>query len=129
MLACHAKHKLASKTLVTARDFANEPFIAMSAGNSMHTFLGEICEKENVNLKIAIQSDDPYYVRKYLDEGLGLAFVPAISWKNTLSKNTLLKNIGAYSRNTFVFYDDAKFLSLSQKQFLQALITTFENER
>ena len=128
MLACHATHALAKKTALTSTDFINEPFIAMSAGNSMHTLLNGICAKENLRLKIAIQSDDPYYVRKYLDEGLGLAFVPSISWKNTLSQNTTLKPFGAYTRDTFVFYDDARFMTLAQKQFLQTLISTFEKE-
>ena len=128
LLACHRTHPFASQETVSPNALDNQPFIAMSAGNSMHEILTRICEQENVTLKIAIQSDDPYYVKKYLDEGLGLAFVPSVSWKNTLSKNTLLKPFGAYARDTFVFYDEPKFLSFAQKEFLQTLITTFQKE-
>lgn len=128
VLACNRNHALASKRDVSAKDLANEEFIAMSAGNSLHGILTRICEREKLSPKIAIQSDDPFYVKKYLDEGLGLAFVPAISWRGTFSENTILKPFGDYARDTFVFYDEAKFMPNIQKNFLKELKTTFEKE-
>lgn len=128
MLACHAKHPLAIKEEIRASELLSEPFIAMSAGNSMHGVLSRICERENVKFKIAIQSDDPFYVRKYLDEGLGIAFVPAISWRGTLSKNVVLKSFGAYNRETYVFYDETRFMPFIQKEFLSSLKTAFETQ-
>lgn len=128
MLACHKKHKFASAPHVSTRDLAQEEFISMSQGNSLHTLLTEICAQEGITPKIAIQSDDPFYVRKYLDEKLGLAFVPAISWRGTFSENTVLKPFGDYVRNTFVFYDNPQFMPKIQKQFLKYLKTAFEQE-
>ena len=128
MLACHAKHPLAIKEEIRASELLNEPFIAMSAGNSMHGVLSRICERENVKFKIAIQSDDPFYVRKYLDENLGIAFVPATSWRGTLSSNVVLKRFGAYTRETFVSYDESGFMPFIQKEFLSTLKSAFENQ-
>ncbi len=128
MLACHATHPLAEKEIVHASELAGEPFIAMSAGNSMHGVLSRICERENVKFKIAIQSDDPFYVRKYLDENLGIAFVPKISWQGTLSQDVVLRNFGAYTRETFVFYDEARFMPFIQKEFLSSLKSAFEKQ-
>lgn len=129
MLACNRLHKLANAETIKANDLANEEFISMSAGNSLHDILRLISERENLALKVAIQSDDPFYVKKYIDEGLGLTFVPAVSWRGTLSKNTILKPFGEYIRKTFVFYDDIQFMPNIQKQFLNHLKATFEKEK
>ncbi len=129
MLACNRLHKLANAETIKANDLANEEFISMSAGNSLHDILRLISERENLVLKVAIQSDDPFYVKKYIDEGLGLTFVPAVSWRGTLSKNTILKPFGEYIRKTFVFYDDIQFMPNIQKQFLNHLKATFEKEK
>lgn len=129
LLACNRKHKFADKPAVSAKELAGEDFIAMSAGNSLHDILTHICQREGFSPKIAIQSDDPFYVRKYLDEGLGITFVPASSWRGTFSENTLLKPFGEYARDTFVFYDDAKFMPNIQKKFLAELIKAFDKEK
>ncbi|MBQ8295268.1 MAG: LysR family transcriptional regulator [Clostridia bacterium] len=128
MLACHKKHKLANVLSITANDLRNEDFISMSAGNSLHSVLMEISTCENFAPKIAIQSDDPFYVRKYVDEKLGLAFIPAVSWQGSFSENTLLKPFGNYRRNTFVFYDDPQFMPNIQKLFLSYLKQVFQQE-
>lgn len=129
VLACHKKHKLASLAKISAQELMDEEFISMSAGNSLHTCLIAIGEKEGFAPKIAIQSDDPYYVRKYLDEGLGIAFVPSVSWRGTFSENVLLIPFGDYTRETFVFHDAPTFMPNVQKKFLSYLKRSFETEK
>ncbi|MBQ7879039.1 MAG: LysR family transcriptional regulator [Clostridia bacterium] len=129
LLACHRSHPLAQKTEIVVDDLKNEEFIAMSAGNSLHYILTDICTDAGFTPKIAIQSDDPFYLRKYLDEGLGIAIVPQISWRGSFSENVCLKPFGEYVRDTYVWFDEPKFLPRIQKQFLAYLKQAFDNEK
>ncbi len=129
VLACHKKHRLAALSKVTPQDLVHEEFISMSAGNSLHACLTDIGESAGFTPKIAIQSDDPYYVRKYLDEGLGIAFVPSVSWRGTFSENVLFIPFGSYTRETFVFHDTLPFMPSIQKKFLSYLKHSFETEK
>lgn len=127
VLACHKTHPLANKK-ITAKALSDEEFISMSAGNSLHAVLTDIAKREGFAPKIAIQSDDPFYVRKYLDEGLGVALVPEISWRGAFSENILLKALDGYTRDTYVFSDQPAFMPHLQKQFLTYLKKAFAKE-
>lgn len=127
-LACHSKNPLAKKADIQADDLKGQDFIAMSAGNSLHEVLTSVSAATGFTPRIAIQSDDPFYVRKYLDENLGIALVPEISWRGTFSKNVRLKPFGNFTRDTYVFFDDAQFMPHIQRQFLAYLKKAFEKE-
>lgn len=129
VLALHQSHPLARKRKVAVNDLKNEEFVAMSAGNSLCDILAQICTDAGFLPKIAIQCDDPFYVRKYLNEGLGVTFVPQISWRGTFNENVRMKAVGAYTRDTFVWCDELLFLSQIQKRFLTHLKATFDRER
>ncbi len=127
-LACNNLHPLASIPKITRKHLFEKEFIAMSAGNSLHDILMQINQQESLSLKITIQSDDPFYVKKYLDENLGLAFVPMISWRGTFTEKVIFKPFGDYTRNTFVWHDDPAYMPDIHKTFLSFLQNSFEKE-
>lgn len=88
---------------LTARDLQHKPFITMSAGNSLHTLTEEICRKLGFQPRIALQSDDPFYIRKCVELGLGLAFVPMVSWKGQFSDDVTFHNLGDHTRDVFLY--------------------------
>ncbi|MBQ3505237.1 MAG: LysR family transcriptional regulator [Clostridia bacterium] len=129
MLACHKSHPLANRSCVSALDLKDEEFISMTAGNSLHDVLTDISKRAGFTPKIAIQSDDPFYVRKYLDEGLGISLVPAVSWRGTFSENIRLVDLGAYTRDTYVWHDTPALMPALHRKFLSYLKTAFKNEK
>ncbi len=78
------------------------PFITMSRGNSLYAITEEICAAIGFRPCIALESEDPFYIRKCVELGLGLAFVPALSWKGQLSRNIVMKSPVTYMRNIYV---------------------------
>ena len=56
----------------------------MYQGNSMHRITQDCCRRAGFEPNIIIESDDPQYLRKYIEMDFGLAFVPEISWKGQM---------------------------------------------
>lgn len=102
-IALAAKKNLLPNTPLTARDLQHKPFITMSAGNSLHTLTEEICRKMGFQPRIALQSDDPFYIRKCVELGLGIAFVPMVSWKGQFSDAVTFHDLGDHTRDVFLY--------------------------
>lgn len=98
-----AKRELLHTTSLTAQELQHKPFITMSAGNSLHTLTEEICRKLGFQPRIALQSDDPFYIRKCVELGLGLAFVPMVSWKGQFSDDVTFYDLGDHTRDVFLY--------------------------
>ncbi len=67
-------------------DLEGVPFITMSQNSSLYRITEEICLSCGFVPNIVIESDDPYYVRKYISEDFGIALFPEKSWKFDMEK-------------------------------------------
>lgn len=122
MLAVRADSEFAKSSSVNVSELANAPFVTMSEKSSIYHITFAICRDHGFAPKIAMQSDDPFYVRKCVELGLGVAFVPAFSWQGQFSDSIVLKDVLGYKRNTYVYTNPQKYLPLCAKRFLSMLI-------
>lgn len=109
-------------------DIENEPFISLGKGTRLHTLTEQFCTSLGFVPNIELQTDDPYYVRKYLEMGLGVAVFPEKSWAEMLSPEIKLRDVGFPMRKNYVFMERDKNLSASEKAFLEILISTFKEQ-
>lgn len=79
------------------------PFVTMRSGNSMYEITKMICNQLGFEPNIVLQSEDPFYIRKCIELGLGIAIVPELSWRGQLSETVSLKKIGEFKRKIFVY--------------------------
>lgn len=96
--------------VITAKDLRTKPFITMNAGNSLYKATREICGSMGFAPRIALQSEDPLYVRKCIELGLGIAFVPSYSWRDEFSDEVVLQKLGEYTRNIYVYRRNDRYL-------------------
>lgn len=77
----------------------------MPQGSSLRYYTDTLCNNAGFIPNIAIESDDPYYIREYLKLGLGIAFVPEFSWKGLFPNNISLVTLNTNNvyRETKVF--------------------------
>ena len=80
-----------------------------------------MCAEAGFVPNIAIQTDDPFYLRKYIEMGLGIAFVPTLSWRGLFSDNIVLKGIENTRRTTYAFLPKRKYVKSSVRAFLELL--------
>lgn len=103
IVLAHSKEFLSEKVPLSAETLSLKPFITMATGNNLHRFTQEICHDLGFVPRIALQSEDPTYVRKCVELGLGAAFVPSYSWRGMLSENVVLRDIGDYTRDIYLY--------------------------
>ena len=86
------------------------------------------CAAFHFRPRIAIQSDDPFYIRKCVELGLGVAIVPMISWKGQFGEQITLKPLKGFVRNSFVYYDSRKYMPVCVKRFLNDLFLECQHQ-
>ena len=122
LLAMKKDNPLVNKSEITVKDLENEKFITMSNKSGIYNLTNEICNDEGFVPNIVIQSDDPDYIRKYIEMGLGISFVPSLSWKGTFSENVVCRQLVNIKRYSFVYLNTQKYISKSTYAFLDMLL-------
>lgn len=102
-LAVHKDNQLSHHTSVSTKQLKNEKFICMPKSSSLRNCMDNFFRQNNIDPIIAIECDDPQYIRKYIKIGLGVTLFPSISWKDQINDDIkLLKiNDGLY-RDSYI---------------------------
>ena len=99
-----------SNKKLTLSELCDQPFISMCEGSSLKRLTLEYCQKAGFNPNIVIESDDPFYIRNYLELNLGIALIPELSWKGQLSDDITFLNVIDFkqTRVTYVYFNKLK---------------------
>ena len=123
VLALREDDPLAAKETLCAADLQERPFITMNSGDSIHTVTRSVCGAMGFSPRIAIQSDDPFYIRQCVELGLGVSVIPSLSWRGQFSQKVLFKKLLGSMRKTYVFYQKhphpiaMEFIELIRQEF------------
>ena len=117
----------ADSPLILDSDFSlasctDASFITMTEKSSILALTRKICSDFGFEPRITIRSDDPFYVRKCVELGLGVAIVPSFSWKGQFSEDVKLYELEGYSRDTYMYINSNKYVNRSVKEFCSMLI-------
>ena len=123
MVAVSNNNHLAKYKTVDPIELKEEKFIMMDENSSMNEVSQKICKSVGFLPDVIIKCDDPFYVREYVEQGLGIAFVPSFAWKGMFSENVTLLDIGDFKRESYVFYSN--YMTSASKLFLNELINAF----
>lgn len=121
-IAVSSDNPLYSAEKIDFEALKNQPFVTTSETGSLYTLTESICQEYGFKPKIAVLSDDPFYIRKCVEYGLGVAVVPMFSWQGQFSDNVKLFRIDGYVRDTFVYTVKGKKLSKYAISFIEMLI-------
>ncbi len=121
LLAVNAQSPYAKRAKISMSELKDEPFITLGDASSMNRMLKDICARHGFAPRMAIKSDDPFYVRKCVEVGLGVTLVPAFSWQGQFSDRVALKSIGDYKRDTYIYTSKKNHLSLAARRFVELL--------
>ena len=127
-LAVKKDYALAAKDEITISDIANENFISMGRESGLYAVTHRFCSDNGFEPNIVIQSDDPFYMRKCIELGLGVAFIPELSWREMLSEEVAIKHIEGFSRNIYAFWNKNHMMSQAPKNFLKLLFDECDRE-
>ena len=88
-LAMPVSHPLSERQSVRLIEVAQAPFICLHKGSGLRTATDAYCLKAGFLPKIVLESDSPAMVRDLIALGVGLAFIPKITWRGIDSGSNL----------------------------------------
>ncbi len=124
VLAVNEENPLSQKKTVSIRDLRQERIISMPRQSSLYSTLYDSCHRFGFEPKVPVVCDDPYFIRKYVSENIGVALAPSISWKGRFCSNTVLiplRNPTLYI-TSYLLYDDKQYRSHATKRFINFLL-------
>ena len=127
LLAVNVEDRLAKAERIDIKSLAHENFVSMNEGSNLNRMTRRIGADFGFDPKIVIQSDDPFYIRKCVEMGLGIAVVPSISWKGQFSENIVLKPLG-YKRSCYLIKKENTHFSYVAQSFACMLREECRNE-
>lgn len=125
-LAMVKSHPLAARERLTLADAAKESFISMHPESSLRMVTEEACRNAGFFPNFTVQSDDPAYVRKYVELGMGVTLAPEFSWRGEFSEQVILRDVGEIFRDTYLFFRDPSLQSVCVQRFSRLLCEEFE---
>lgn len=123
-LAINKDNILSLKKEITKEDLSSQQFISMNKESNMHNTMKKICNEIGFEPQIIIHCDDPFYVRKCVESGLGITFIPEISWKGQFSDTVIIKKIQNFSRNIYAYWNS----NTDNKEYIDSFLSVLEQE-
>ena len=126
-IAVSEHHPLAQAGRVALSDLKEERFIMMPPTSSIFRQASKVCHIAGFDPKVSVFCDDPFHVRNYVKLGMGITFMPGISWSSGESSIVLLPIEGErFYRSVILAYDDKKYFPRSKEIFMEDLIKQFQ---
>ncbi len=110
-------------------DFSALRYITMQKGASQQRLTLELGRKLGFTPNIVIETDDPFYVREYIEMGLGAAVVPVFSWQGLFSDKIRLHAVENFERTTFLYINRNRYESAAVRLFCRMLRQKCKSEK
>ena len=125
VLAVHEDHPFSCRDRISISDLQGQKLISLPAQSSLYLQTLELCRARGFDPVIPIICDDPYFIRKYVSENMGIALAPSISWKGRFRENTVLIPVEdpEIYISSYLIWDDAHYMSPAARRFRDFLLT------
>lgn len=109
---------------ITINQLYDQPFITMGEGSSLKRLTVESCEKAGFKPNIIIESDDPYYLRKYIEMDFGISLIPETSWKGEISEKIAFLDVVDFSKQriTYAYFNRLKGKNGTAERFYKFIL-------
>lgn len=124
VLNVHESNPLAKRKQVRITDLKNEKFITMPSRSSLFNITYNSCRACGFEPTVQFICDDPYFVRKYVSENMGIALALSLSWEGRFRSNTQIVPIvdPPVQSTSFLIWDDRHFSAPAVVEFRRFLI-------
>ncbi|KRL67680.1 LysR family transcriptional regulator substrate-binding protein [Companilactobacillus versmoldensis] len=81
-----------SQSFVKPEDLVSEKMIGLSPDNPLRETIDKYFLKRDITLNYKYEADDPATVRGIIESGVGMSFIPSVTWQ-TISSNVQLARL------------------------------------
>lgn len=129
LLAMAKENPLSKSEFPFAGELENKKFIMMNENSSLFRVSMNLCHTLGFEPDVIIRTDDPYYIRKYVELDLGVALVPSFSWQGLFDDTVVFKRLGDFKRETYAFIKKDRYVSGTVKAFVEVLYRICEENK
>ncbi len=129
LLALPKEHPLNRKEKLAMTDLIREEFICLNEQWELGREISSELERLLFTPKMTMLVDNPNMMRELLKSGLGIAFVPAISWRSFAGEEILLRSVEDFKlrRKIYLQTSESKYLTREQKECIHGIKEFFSN--
>ena len=95
LLALPEESPLARRGSLDLREVARMEFICLHKGKSLRTITDMYCQMAGFEPSVILECDSPETVRELICAGMGISFVPSITWRGMDTRNIVLRRISS----------------------------------
>lgn len=92
-LAVPPDHHLAPYQTIHLSETQHEHFVMMRAGSNLRQLANTFCKRTGFEPQILFEADNPFMLREMISMGLGVAFLPRVSWTSFIDEKIKLLRI------------------------------------
>ncbi|WAH37593.1 LysR family transcriptional regulator [Alicyclobacillus dauci] len=121
-------HRLAQRDSVVLSEVRDESFISMNAGYGFRHLTDRFCQQAGFTPNIFFAGDEPDVIGGLVRQGLGIAFVPALTWTAAAHRlpNKLRITDPVCERTIGLAWSNRRYLSVAAKQFHTFVVNYFK---
>jgi DNA-binding transcriptional LysR family regulator len=90
LLTVYPDHPFAVKGGFTPQELLDEPFIYLNSGEFYKETVGKILKTKEMEQRIVLETDNTEVCKRYIQEKLGIAYMPKFAIENELQAGTLV---------------------------------------
>ncbi|GMA57788.1 LysR family transcriptional regulator [Alicyclobacillus sacchari] len=122
-------HPLSARDSIYLEEVRDEPFISMNAGYEFRSLTDLLCREAGFVPKIHFAGDEPDVIAGLVQQGLGIAFVPALTWleRPQRSSHRLRIKEPACQRQLGMAWSERRYFSAAAKRFHGFVFAYFRN--
>ncbi len=114
-----------SQKFVSPTDLASEKLIGLTPKNPLRVTVDKYFSKRDLTLNYKYEADDPATVRGLIEAGVGLSFIPSVTWQSTSPKVQLARLTPNPLQRTIYLSSPHKNLTNIQREISNELILIF----
>lgn len=93
LLAVPARHRFSVYSSINLEEMRNEDFILMQQGCALRELADQVCAQSGFMPNVILECESPSMLREIMKLGLGVAFLPYISWHTAIDDSIRLLHI------------------------------------
>lgn len=122
-LAIPAGHRLLEKDEITLRDLEDEDFISLNSTWALSQDIGREMSRLRFVPKVTMWVDNPNLMRELLKAGMGIAFVPSITWHAFAGEEVYIRGVKECNVMRYVYLrmPEGMYLTKEKKECIEGI--------
>lgn len=114
-----------SKKFINPQEIKNERFVGLTKNNPLRNTIDHYFIKRGISLNYMYETDDPATIRGLIEAGIGLSFIPSITWQTIDEQIQLARLTPEPLQRTIFLCSPSSNLTDIQREISNELIKLF----